>query len=570
MKINQIMADYSREVIPDYTRDLFERSDEKTIFYLEQAILSSQRDKYFTIKVKSFRVIKDVRDINDILKSEEAVGINKNKRQRYNPYEFINLKPSEIILLEVVYYIATKDGASEEVTVYIDVPRIVDKYFFYVDGICYSAMYQIVDGSTYTKPSKKCSIVIFKTTFRAFTNYRYKHQLSTIKKEQVPCISYENSTIRPSIKTQIPKYFLAKFGYYGTLNFLNLRFINVSTYPDVRDSVYCFESNGIYISLDRNLYNANPVAQSFIYTLYTSIDSNTSIVDIFSQNFWLRKLGENYGSDTEENGIGVLDSFEHQYDTTTMLLLHLPYDDKKDVYSVMRWIIYQFKELKNKRNTDVSTKRIRFEEYIAVIYASQLSSRIITRTNNTKNINLSQLKKAIAIKHDWLLKNIKSEHLVAYNDAVNDNTGMIALDFTYKGIQGIGTKKTSAVPIIYRMVDPSHLGIVDINASSNSDPGMSGSVCPYVNVTNRSFTDYDEPNSWRETVGQLYNDYVNELNTITLFPNRPVDEQKADALLELEYIYNMIRDTNAIRPEDLGGFPVDGSGLIQYFEGGDD
>ena len=157
MKINEILAGYSRDVIPDYTQELYERSDKKTIFYLEQAILSSQRDKYFTIKVKSFRVIDDVKDINDTLIAEEASGANRNKRMKYNPYEFINLKPSEIIILEVVYYLATNDGASEEVTVYIDIPRIVDKYFFLVDGIYYSAMYQIVDGSTYVKSSKKCS-----------------------------------------------------------------------------------------------------------------------------------------------------------------------------------------------------------------------------------------------------------------------------------------------------------------------------------------------------------------------------------------------------------------------------
>ena len=569
MKINEILAGYSRDVIPDYTQELYERSDKKTIFYLEQAILSSQRDKYFTIKVKSFRVIDDVKDINDPLIAEEASGANRNKRMKYNPYEFINLKPSEIIILEVVYYLATNDGASEEVTVYIDIPRIVDKYFFLVDGIYYSAMYQIVDGSTYVKSSKKCSIVTFKTNNRAFTNYRYKHNLSTIKKESVDCISYENSTINQVIRTRIPLYFLAKFGYYGALNFLNLHYINVSSYPDVRDTMYCFEAFGIFISIDKNLYNNNPVAQSFIYTIYMSLDNDVSINDIFTQAFWLQKLGENYATPTPEKGEFILDSLEHQYDTTTMLLLHLSYEDKKNIYCVLRWIVYQFKELKNKSNTDIRTKRIRFEEYIAVIYATQLSSRIITRTNNINQITVSQLKKAVTIKHDWLLKNIKSEHLVAYNDAVNDNTAIIANKFTYKGIQGIGTKKTSAVPIIYRMVYPSHLGIVDIDSSSNSDPGMSGGVCPYVYLNNGSFTDYEEPNTWRETMGELYKAYTNELNVISMFPERPVQEHKADALLQMEHIISIIGDTNAIRPEEICGYPMEGSGLIQYFEGGE-
>lgn len=565
MQYNQIMADYIKDEIPDYSPELFNRSDEKTIAFLEQAILSSQRDKYFTIKVKSFRVIDSVKEINDTLIAEEASS--GNKRLKYNIYEFINLKPSEIIILEVTYYIATIDGQSEEVTVLIDIPRLVDKYFFFVDGICYSAMYQIVDGSTYTKSSNKCSIVTFKTTFRAFTNFRYKYSLNTIKKETVPCISYENSTIMPMVKTLIPKYFLAKMGYYGAKSFLGLDYINISAYPDISESVYCFRVFDIYITVDKNIYNNNPVAQSFIWTIYSSLNQDSTLADVFNQNFWLTKLGENYANATPEKGWYVLDSLEHQYDSITQNILHLPWEDKKDVYSILRWISYQFKELKNKSNTDITTKRIRFEEYIAVIYASQLSSRIITRTNNINNISLSQLKKAVSIKHDWLLKNIKSEHLIAYNDAVNDNTGIIANKFTYKGIQGIGTKKTSAVPVPYRMVYLSHLGIVDIDCSSNSDPGMSGAVCYYANINpDGSFTDYEEPNFWRDEIGKMYAEYTASLNAIKIFPARPVEPVVADNLVEANRVFEALQSAYT----EYGGYPMEASGLIQYFEGGED
>ena len=119
------------------------------------------------------------------------------------------------------------------------------------------------------------------------------------------------------------------------------------------------------------------------------------------------------------------------------------------------------------------------------------------------------------------------------------------------------------------MVYPSHLGIVDIDSSSNSDPGMSGGVCPYVYLNNGSFTDYEEPNTWRETMGELYKAYTNELNVISMFPERPVQEHKADALLQMEHIVSIIGDTNAIRPEEICGYPMEGSGLIQYFEGGE-
>ena len=562
MTIQQILSDYSRDCIPEYNKDLYERSDMKTVYFLEQALLSSERDAFFKIKVKSFRVIEDEKDINDILKSEEKNS--GNKRLKYNPYDYINLKETKMFILEVVYYLEA-DGKAEEVTVYIDIPKIVDKYFFYVDGVCYSAMYQIVDGSTYIKNSNKASIVIFKSTFRAFNNYRYnKIKLKTITREEIPCHSFENATIIPSTRTQVPKYFLAKFGYYGAMQYLGLGqcYLSISSLPDTSHTVYCFEKNGVFLSVDRTLYDAIPVLQTVIYTIINTLenDPDMTIRDIFNQNFWLAKLGEDYGCATPEKGYYILDSLEHQYDSITYSILHLDHRDKSDVYAILRWIVYQFKELRAKSNTNLSTKRIRFEEYIAVIYASQLSNRIITRTNNINNISLNQLKKAVMIKHDWLLKNIKSEHLIAYNDAVNDNTGLQATKFTYKGIQGIGSKKTNAVPITYRMVYPNHLGNVDIDTSSNSDPGMSGTICPYAQLYNGSFTKFEEPSNWRESLAELYEVYNYNNNCIQLFPNR---YDLVETNSRISDIAN--KQTHADMGE-IGGYPMEASGLIQYFE----
>ena len=43
------------------------RNDDSIIEHLKEVILSAQRDKFFTIKVKGFRVIEDYREIYNIL-----------------------------------------------------------------------------------------------------------------------------------------------------------------------------------------------------------------------------------------------------------------------------------------------------------------------------------------------------------------------------------------------------------------------------------------------------------------------------------------------------------------------
>ncbi|MCK9199250.1 MAG: hypothetical protein M0P49_06575, partial [Bacilli bacterium] len=143
----QIIHDYDNEYREKFNEELFVRSDNDIIEELKKVILSCQRDKFFTLKVDSFTVVEDYNEINNILFKYDEQFKNKNKRKE-NQYQYINLKDSDIKLLIVRYYIAIKDE-HEYVNVIIAIPRIVNKYYFRISGNIYSAMYQIVDASTY-------------------------------------------------------------------------------------------------------------------------------------------------------------------------------------------------------------------------------------------------------------------------------------------------------------------------------------------------------------------------------------------------------------------------------------
>ena len=76
-----------------------------------------------------------------------------------------------------------------------------------------------------------------------------------------------------------------------------------------------------------------------------------------------------------------------------------------------------------------------------------------------------------------LINNISTmSNLISYRDKVNDNDATSALKFTYKGISGLGEDGAS-IQDVYRYVDPTHIGILDLDSSSGSDPGMSGMIC---------------------------------------------------------------------------------------------
>ena len=162
------------------------------------------------------------------------------------------------------------------------------------------------------------------------------------------------------------------------------------------------------------------------------------------------------------------------------------------------------------------------------------------------------MRKALQIPPLYLINAITKCELVNYKNCVNDMDALVALKYTYKGISGIG-ERSNAISSAYRSIHPSHLGKVDIDSSSNSDPGVSGTICPLANLYDGHFSDYTEVSEWREKVAQVIDQYralksrqsfyrlVNETK------NEPVDAHQ-DILLQdcIEVAYNLLSFSTAI------------------------
>ena len=149
------IREYNDKNRPQFNPELFNRSDDAIIEVLKKVILSIERDRYFVIKVKNFTVVDDYQQIRTLLREQEKFkSKNKNKQKIDDKYNYIPLKDSDIRLLIVDYYLEVpnpKEGSprSKNLRVLIEVPKIVDKYYFRIFGNIYSSLYQVVDGSTY-------------------------------------------------------------------------------------------------------------------------------------------------------------------------------------------------------------------------------------------------------------------------------------------------------------------------------------------------------------------------------------------------------------------------------------
>lgn len=566
MTQSEFIHEYNDKNREKFNKKLFDRDDMSILNAVSDIILSCERDKYFTLKVLSIRYITDYEEIYDALRDHEESRKKKGKAFD-NPYNYIQMKDSDIMLLEVKYLIRKNgtermkiDGKDQDVKnpeqilpVLIALPRFVNKYYFRLNGNYYSPTIQIVDGSTYnnsTASNSKCDSVTLKTLFMSVRIFRmFRDTVDINTKETIKSIFYTSIIFNNHVN--VLYYILAKYGLYNTMQWFNINYIKITDTPTNWDDWYCFKKHNLYISVPKAMYG-DVVVQSFVITIYDSISRDTTVADLFTYEYWLVNLGSSYKNGSVDKGLFVLDSLESIYDINTKKSIRLPEEEKKDIYHVLKWLIGDFPSLRAKDNVDVSIKKLRIAEYIAHVYAMKLSKGIHRVSDQGKKVKLKQVLSAVYSQPMYVISQIISmSNLISYVDMVNDNDATQVLKCTYKGISGLG-EAGSAVQPIYRFVDPSHIGILDLDSSSSSDPGMTGMICPMTDIYGDSFSPYTEPCTWTESNEKTVNDYYKSQNIKQPFEfTKPeqlnfdyVKEEMVKRSLDLDKVICPLKDLN--------------------------
>ena len=497
----------------NFNDELFVRDTDEIIEELKKAILSCQRNKYYTIRVDGFTVVEDYPTMLKLLHDQESIK-SDNKDKSFNKYDYIALKDTEMKLLIVDYFIAVPNPKSDapkskNLKVLILVPKFIDKYYLKIFGTWYTPKVQIVDGSTYNNsqnPMSKNPNVSFKSMFMASRFYRYNAEIKLTTGESIKGVYFASgifSKMAPAMK-----YLLAKFGLYGTMHKLMVPSLLVTDEDLKDDTYYTSKKHGVYVSLPKYVFDNDTVAQSLMTTILGSITSkDATAAMVMTKEFWLCSLGESYDNKSVSKGESVLESLETIYDRNARESIRLPDIYKKDIYDIIIWILREYAELRLKNNLDAGTKRRRLAEMFAALYITKLSSGMFKFADEGKNIQISQIEKRIFTFPDYLLKAIAKDSLVNSRDNVNDMDAFLALKFSYKGISGLGENKNSSIPAGYRQVHPTQLGRIDLDSSSANDPGLTGMICPMAETSGDYFSDFNEPNNWRTEIRAMLNEY---------------------------------------------------------------
>lgn len=547
-----VIKEYTEKYIKDFNPNLFVRSDDLIIENLKKVILSCQRDYGFTLRVEGFTVIDDYQQIKDTLYNfDEQYNIKKRNKKNPNPYQFISINDSDLRLLIVRYYIQVKDKF-EYVNVIIAVPRVINEYYFRINGKVCFAQYQISD-ITYnnaTSNNNKFPRVTLRTIFMPIKIFKKKYKLNTFTKEEVVASYYISKIFNKMFG--VCKYILAKLGVLEAIRFMGYeQFMFISDHlHEHADNYYVFEKHNIFIYVDRMVFNNDDVLQSLVYNIYQSIYKDTKYCNFFSHDYWLKSLGREFNIDNEEKGVQVLLSLEGLYDIRTKEILRLPDEDKDTIYHLLRWMIRDFNSLMNKSNMNLAFKRIKCEEYIAALYAAKISTGLYRVTNSNKKgrMTINSIKKAVCTLPLYLVSAISKCNLVNYRDLVNDLDSLVLLDATFNGPSGLDDSMGS-ISNSMRHVDVSHIGRLDLSSSKKSSPGINISLVPTCEVDEDGyFSVFEEPNTWRERTAEVMEAAKNlqGLHDVIAFEQDVLGLDRNDELKNVESLNTMM--ANLIEP----------------------
>jgi len=390
------------------------------------------------------------------------------------------------------------DGESRLVEMPIHIPLLFDGYHYLIRGNKYSAPYQIIEGVTFTN---KEDMVVLKTMQRPIKMSREKCVITDLH-------GAKYNTHQMFLALNVKKvpfllFYFAHFGFAATHKFFGcdkfLKFFD--EYPIEPDPKRIFFKFGtFFISVDREVFEVNYLLRQYVATMMAMGRRGVNPDTAKRVTYWVTLLGASISdSKTIEKGYALLSTFMVALDHKTMQTIEqlVGGAPKITMYSVVRWMFIKYATLSAKSNS-LDNKRIRFAEYqinplVRALYAklyrfmnTGLRMKDIRRLADIFKISPAIITNAIIGKSRGKSGGLT---IAKYSSYVNDLALLnVALKFTIAGPGSPMEKSGKLVGPSYRRFEPSSVGRTCLITTSNSDPGISGSLVPWADIDMETLT----------------------------------------------------------------------------------
>lgn len=405
--------------------------------------------------------------------------IEDENKFKYRPQ--INTNDTRLNLVIYKFQITFKDEV-EIIEMPLFVPKLINNYFYLINGTKYYSIYQIVDENTYnTKDS-----IILKSLLMPIIIRREMKTLTTLSEKSFNLPIYQVNLFNRKIN--MFHYFFAKYGWTETLELFGINediSLVLKKNTITKTHIYFGINKTAALKVSRERFKKDSFFRACVNAIIDIIGRKSfPIKEIKNLEFWKIRLGMQFTNSNQlEKGETVLLSFERLLDEQTKTILRIPDEDKDSIYSLIKWMVKNFNSLKQKDNLSLDNKRLRINEYIISAHLRKMSTNTYRILNTKTPLTMARLKTAFKVSPMFLIKSIITSELLRYNNAVNDQDLFnCALKYSARGPQSIAESGNKSISPFYRAVYPSHVEKISLNSCSASDPGLSGSLTPFIDT----------------------------------------------------------------------------------------
>lgn len=457
----------------------------------------------FVVNVfKSLEAIRSIQFIDYQVEYDESkIDINKyvtsrkKKRKKDAHIKYQYIKSDRVFELTMRFHIEGIDNnefKSKIITRSILLPKKDHNNYMTLKDKKYFLLYQLVDNSTYVSKNG----ITLKSLMPIVVNTRHS-QLTDVTGETFDIVSYYLGMFKRELPAFI--FYFAKVGFSATMTYFAVdRIIDAVSepYPEDTEHYYFKANKHIYLKVNKHFFDTFQYIRAVTVMIKDCIGTRTQMDDIESIDYWTEHLGGLFTKTAHkmrESGNSTIMFFERLLDVTTKNILKISDINKQSIYSIVKWMIQNFAELKQKNNMDLSTKRLRLNEYIASMLSIRLGESVNRVLASQGKATFKQVENIFKFPGNIVLQLLQTSQLLKYDDRVNDLDIFSALRYTVKGPNSLGSKSDRNINVKFRGVHPSYLGNLDINVYSSSSPGLSGSCTPFAKVDGLYFDNNPEP-----------------------------------------------------------------------------
>ena len=382
----------------------------------------------------------------------------------------VPINSSRLSLVTFYFTIRFKDEV-EHVKMPIFIPKLIDNYYFILNGNRYYAIYQIVDSATYNTRDS----VILKSLLMPIILKSEKKEFEDVLGNVYTAKTYLLNLFKK--KANFLHYFFASFGFQETLDYFGygkaIQVVNIEGDYEIKDNELVFQlSKNNYLRVSKKRFETDEMFKSIVACLISILSKKVQLGRRDDINYWKVKLGSCFTTNTnnmETKADSVLVSFKRILDDRTRKNLRIAEEDKEDIFALIKWMIRNFDNLLRMDNLSLLNKRLRLGEYLVTGFNRRISTNTY-RILNSKTLTMAKLKSAFNIPINVILNELQTSELMRYSNAVNDmDLFTAACKYSNRGPSSLGEGSKKTVSSIYRSIHSSHLGGLSLNSCSASD-----------------------------------------------------------------------------------------------------